>query len=69
MSWAWFEEALSRYNTSKDETMTMLLKSQPLDSAAEKRQTDIRKMIYYLESQLYQASKALDEQWDKFQVK
>ncbi|CAH1186741.1 unnamed protein product [Phyllotreta striolata] len=67
LSWAWYEEALSRYNISKDETMTTLLKIQPLDSAAEKRQSDIRKIFYYLESQLYQASKALDEQWEKFQ--
>ncbi|XP_050514328.1 nuclear pore complex protein Nup214 [Diabrotica virgifera virgifera] len=67
LSWAWYEEALSRYNLSKDETMGLILKSQPLDSATEKRQSDIKKMMYYLDSQLSQASKALDEQWDNFQ--
>ncbi|CAG9838675.1 unnamed protein product [Diabrotica balteata] len=67
LSWAWYEEALSRYNLSKDETMGLILKSQPLDSATEKRQSDIKKIIYYLDSQLSQASKALDEQWDNFQ--
>nr|XP_023012697.1 nuclear pore complex protein Nup214 [Leptinotarsa decemlineata] len=67
LSWAWYEEALSRYNISKDETMTLLLKSQPLNSASEKRQSDMRKLIYYLESQLSQVNKALDEQWEKFQ--
>ncbi|CAG9813932.1 unnamed protein product [Phaedon cochleariae] len=67
LSWAWYEEAQSRYNISKDGTMTLLLKFQPLDSATEKRQSDIQKLIYYLESQLSQTNNALDEQWDKFQ--
>ncbi|KAJ8926734.1 hypothetical protein NQ314_020851 [Rhamnusium bicolor] len=66
-SWAWFEEARSRYNSSKDETISLLLRAQPLDSATDKRQTDIRKLMYYIESQITQASKALDEQWDNFQ--
>ncbi|XP_018561339.1 nuclear pore complex protein Nup214 [Anoplophora glabripennis] len=66
-SWAWYEEARSRYNASKDETVSLLLRSQPLDSATEKKQADIRKMMYYIESQITQASKALDEQWDNFQ--
>ncbi|KAJ8969944.1 hypothetical protein NQ317_012933, partial [Molorchus minor] len=65
--WAWFEEARSRYNCSKDETMSLLLRSQPLDSATEKRQQDLTKLMYYIESQLSQASRALDEQWDNFQ--
>lgn len=47
--------------------MKFLIKSQPLDSATEKRYNDIKKIIYYIESQLLQVSKALDEQWDKFQ--
>lgn len=47
--------------------MKLLIKSQPLDSATEKRYTDIKKLIYYIESQLSEVSKALDEQWDKFQ--
>ncbi|KAG5897453.1 hypothetical protein JTB14_002714 [Gonioctena quinquepunctata] len=67
LSWAWYEEALSRYNVSKNETMNLLLKAQPLDSATEKRQSDIQKLVYYLESQLSQVHKALDEQWEKFQ--
>ncbi|KAJ8958878.1 hypothetical protein NQ318_019645 [Aromia moschata] len=65
--WAWFEEARSRYNCSKDEAMSMLQRSQPLDSATEKRQQDMRTLMYYIESQISQASKALDEQWDNFQ--
>ncbi|XP_056648879.1 nuclear pore complex protein DDB_G0274915 isoform X1 [Diorhabda sublineata] len=67
LSWAWYEEALSRFTASKDETKGRILKSQPLDSATEKRRSDIQKIIYYLDSQLSQASRALDEQWDKFQ--
>lgn len=67
LSWAWYEEALSRFNVSKDETKSRILKSQPLDSATDKRRSDIQKIIYYLESQLSQASRALDEQWDEFQ--
>lgn len=66
-SWAWYEEALSRFNVSKDKTMNVLLRAQPLDSASEKVLTDIKKHICYLDSQLSQASKALDEQWDQFQ--
>lgn len=67
LSWSWYEEALSRYNTSKNGMMKLLIKSQPLDSATEKRYNDIKKLVYYIESQLLQVSKALDEQWDKFQ--
>lgn len=66
-SWAWFEEARSRFNASRDETVSLLLRSQPLDSATEKKQTDIKKLMYYIESQITQASKALDEQWNNFQ--
>lgn len=47
--------------------MRLLVKSQPLDSATEKRYSDIKKIIYYIESQFVQANRALDEQWDKFQ--
>lgn len=47
--------------------MKLLIKSQPLDSATEKRYYDIKQLIYYIESQLLQVSKSLDEQWDKFQ--
>lgn len=47
--------------------MKLLIKSQPLDSSTEKRYTDIKKLIFYIESQLLEVRKALDEQWDKFQ--
>lgn len=47
--------------------LKLLIKSQPLDSATEKRYTDIKNLIYYIESQLLEVSRALDEQWDKFQ--
>lgn len=66
-SWAWLEEARSHYHASKNETVALLIKLQPLDSVAEKKLKDIKQLIYYLESQLSQASKTLDEQWDNFQ--
>ncbi|XP_050302010.1 nuclear pore complex protein Nup214 isoform X2 [Anthonomus grandis grandis] len=66
-SWAWFEEAKSHYNASKNEAIALLIKMQPLDSLAQKRLQDVEQLAYYIESQLSQANKTLDEQWDKFQ--
>ncbi|XP_060517249.1 nuclear pore complex protein Nup214 [Cylas formicarius] len=66
-AWAWFEEARSHYNTAKNEAVALLMKSRPLDSLSQKRKNDIKQLIYYIESQLSQANKALDEQWNNFQ--
>lgn len=66
-SWAWYEEIKSRQVTSKNESMQVLLKAQPLDPASEKRLDDIQHAKYYLESQITQAHRALDEQWEIFQ--
>ncbi|XP_045472891.1 nuclear pore complex protein Nup214 [Harmonia axyridis] len=66
-SWAWLEEARSRYKESKDEELKNVLKSKPLDSVSEKHLSTLKQMQYYLNSQLTQSHKALDEQWDKFQ--
>ncbi|VEN45359.1 unnamed protein product, partial [Callosobruchus maculatus] len=63
-SWALYEDTLSRYNSKED---TLLMESQPLDPVAERRQVETKKTLYYIESQLSQASKALDEKWDRFQ--
>ncbi|KAF7278074.1 hypothetical protein GWI33_008840 [Rhynchophorus ferrugineus] len=66
-SWAWFEEAKSHYNVSKNVTVALLMRLQPLDSVADKKLKDIQQLIYYIESQLSQVNKALDEQWANFQ--
>lgn len=47
--------------------MVLLIKSQPLDSATEKRYSDIKKLMYYIETQYIQVGQAVGEQWDKFQ--
>jgi nuclear pore complex protein Nup214 len=66
-SWAWYEEVKSRHIASQDESMMILVRAQPLDSASEKQLEDIRHTNYYLESQIAQAHLALDEQWENFQ--
>ncbi|XP_022901853.2 nuclear pore complex protein Nup214 [Onthophagus taurus] len=66
-TWVWYEEARSRYATYKDPALKSLLALQPLDAASERKLDEIRRMIYYLESQLMQANSALDDQWDAFQ--
>lgn len=66
-SWAWFEEAKSLYNDSKNEVVNLLIKVQSLDSLSEKRLKDIDQLAYYIESQITLADKALDEQWGSFQ--
>ncbi|KAK9879386.1 hypothetical protein WA026_006456 [Henosepilachna vigintioctopunctata] len=66
-SWAWLEEAKSRLREYQSEELSALLKSKPLDSVSEKHLYTLIQMEYYLDSQLSQAHKALDEQWDKFQ--
>ncbi|XP_018325746.1 nuclear pore complex protein Nup214 isoform X2 [Agrilus planipennis] len=65
--WIWYEEAQSRFAASKDPTMNLLQRSQPLDPASKKQLDDIRQLLYYLETQLVQASGALDERWETFQ--
>lgn len=57
----------SRHLASQDESLLVLTRAQPLDSASEKQLADIRHANYYLESQITQAHAALDEQWDSFQ--
>ncbi|KAH1004570.1 hypothetical protein HUJ05_005365 [Dendroctonus ponderosae] len=66
-AWAWFEEAKSYYQSSKNEAIALLIKAQPLDSLSQKRLKDIEQLAYYIESQLSQANKTLDEQWGNFQ--
>ncbi|KAL3283257.1 hypothetical protein HHI36_006405 [Cryptolaemus montrouzieri] len=66
-SWAWFEEARSRFRESQNEEIRTILKSKPLDSVSEKHLSSLKLMEHYLDSQLSQAHKALDEQWDNFQ--
>ncbi|XP_066143152.1 nuclear pore complex protein Nup214 isoform X2 [Euwallacea fornicatus] len=66
-SWAWFEEAKSHYNASKNEVVNLLIKIQSLDSLSEKRRRDIEQLAYYIQSQIACAHKSLDEQWDNFQ--
>nr|CAH7723711.1 unnamed protein product [Callosobruchus chinensis] len=63
-SWALYEDTLSRYNSKDD---TFIMETQPLDPVAERRQAETKKTLYYIESQLSQANKALDENWDRFQ--
>ncbi|XP_044751181.1 nuclear pore complex protein Nup214-like isoform X2 [Coccinella septempunctata] len=66
-SWAWLEEARSRFKESQDEELRNIMKSKPLDSVSEKHRSTLKQMQYYLNSQLAQSHKALDDQWDKFQ--
>ncbi|RZC32550.1 nuclear pore complex protein Nup214, partial [Asbolus verrucosus] len=66
-SWAWYEEVKSRHIASTNESMVILQRAQPLDPASEKQLEDIRHANYYLESQIAQAHRALDEQWESFQ--
>ncbi|CAG9769691.1 unnamed protein product [Ceutorhynchus assimilis] len=66
-SWAWYEEAISHYNASKNEAVALLIKCQPLDTLSEKRLREIKQLDFYIKSQISQAHKTLDEQWDSFQ--
>lgn len=47
--------------------MASLLRVQPLDPASQHHLEEVTNLLYYLESQMTQASRALDEQWDAFQ--
>lgn len=66
-SWAWFEDARSRFAVSKDPEMAALIRTQPLDPASQQHLEDITHLLYYIESQLVQANNTLDEQWENFQ--
>lgn len=66
-SWTWYEDAQSRFSASRNEEIGVILRAQPLDSVSEKQLEDIRHANYYLESQIAQAHRALDEQWENFQ--
>lgn len=66
-TWSWFEDARSRFAVMNDETMANLIKIQPLDPACQHHLEEITGLLYYVESQLAQANRALDEQWDNFQ--
>lgn len=66
-TWAWYEAAQSRFAISKDPTMQAVLRSQPLDPASIRQLSDIKHILYYINSQLVQANGALDEQWNNFQ--
>lgn len=66
-TWAWYEEAHSRYAVAKDPAMQAIIKLQPLDPASVRQLADIKHILYYIESQLLQANGVLDEQWHNFQ--
>ncbi|KAK5646454.1 hypothetical protein RI129_004918 [Pyrocoelia pectoralis] len=66
-TWAWYEDARSRYTQSQEATLDTLLRIQQLDPVSQRRLSNIQYLTYYLESQLIQANRALDEQWENFQ--
>lgn len=66
-TWAWYEDAHSRFSVRKDSAMQAVIKLQPLDPASVKQLADIKHLLYYIESQLHQVNGALDEQWNNFQ--
>ncbi|KAK4879776.1 hypothetical protein RN001_007922 [Aquatica leii] len=66
-TWAWYEDARSRYLQIQDSTLDTLFRIQQLDPVSQRYMNDIQYLTYYLESQLLQAGKVLDEQWECFQ--
>ncbi|KAF5284867.1 hypothetical protein FQR65_LT13383 [Abscondita terminalis] len=66
-TWAWYEDARSRYMQSEDPTLNALFRIQQLDPVSQRYMNDIQHLSYYLESQLNQAGRVLDEQWENFQ--
>ncbi|XP_031345632.1 nuclear pore complex protein Nup214-like isoform X2 [Photinus pyralis] len=66
-TWAWYEDARSRYTLSQEATLEALLRVEQLDPVSQRRLSNIQYLTYYLESQLIQANRVLDEQWENFQ--
>lgn len=66
-TWAWYEDARARFAYAQSETLKTLLNIQNLDPVSLRYSNDIKKMTYYIQSQLAQASRVLDEQWENFQ--
>lgn len=66
-TWAWYEDARSRFAQTQDVALETLLRIQKLDPVSQRYLADIRHMCYYLNSQITQAQRTLDEQWENFQ--
>ncbi|KAF5288978.1 hypothetical protein FQA39_LY03857 [Lamprigera yunnana] len=66
-TWTWYEDARSRSIHSQDMALDALFRMQQLDPVSIRYLTSIEHLTYYLESQLNQAGRVLDEQWENFQ--
>nr|CAD7431607.1 unnamed protein product [Timema monikensis] len=66
-AFAWLEDARSKLNLLNNPSYIQLTRSQALDPISSKYAEDIRRMRYYIESQLHEINNTLDSKWARFQ--
>ncbi|CAG2069119.1 unnamed protein product [Timema podura] len=66
-AFAWLEDARSKLNLLNNPSYIQLTRSQALDPISSKYAEDIRRMRYYIESQLHEINNTLDSKWVRFQ--